>query len=145
MKKYLVFITLILFSISMLGCGKKQQAAEEMSESISMETLSTITTTASEPSTPGPAVTPAPAVLQPLPPTGPYKPAAVEIQTALKNTGYYTAEIDGKIGPKTKKAIEEFQRANALEVDGKVGPKTWSVLSKYLNPQPQSVAPGERR
>jgi peptidoglycan hydrolase-like protein with peptidoglycan-binding domain len=32
----------------------------------------------------------------------------------------------------TRKAIEEFQKANGLEVDGKVGPKTWRVLSKYL-------------
>ena len=55
-----------------------------------------------------------------------------EIQTALKAAGFYTGAIDGKIGPKTKKAIEDFQRANGLVVDGKVGPKTWAEMEKYL-------------
>lgn len=55
-----------------------------------------------------------------------------DIQKALKNAGFYTGSIDGKIGPKTKGAIMEFQKAKALKVDGKVGPKTWSELEKYL-------------
>ena len=55
-----------------------------------------------------------------------------DIQTALFNAGFYTGAIDGKIGPKTKKAIEEFQGAKALKVDGKVGSKTWAELEKYL-------------
>ncbi|MBI4433058.1 MAG: peptidoglycan-binding protein [Candidatus Omnitrophica bacterium] len=56
-----------------------------------------------------------------------------KIQTALKNAGFYSGNIDGKIGPASKRAIEEFQRANNLTVDGKVGPKTWSVLERYLS------------
>ncbi|MCX5716492.1 MAG: peptidoglycan-binding domain-containing protein, partial [Candidatus Omnitrophica bacterium] len=44
-----------------------------------------------------------------------------QIQTALKNAGLYIGQIDGKIGPLTKKAIEEFQKSNGLKVDGKVG------------------------
>ena len=59
--------------------------------------------------------------------------AIQKIQTALKNAGYYTAEIDGKMGPLTKKAIRDFQRDNNLQVDGKVGPRTWGKLSHYLN------------
>lgn len=55
-----------------------------------------------------------------------------DIQTALKNAGFYAGAIDGKIGPKTKKAIEEFQRAKGLKVDGKVGPRTWADLETYL-------------
>jgi peptidoglycan hydrolase-like protein with peptidoglycan-binding domain len=74
--------------------------------------------------------------LEPLPPSGPYKPTDKEIQAALKNAGYYTGAIDGKIGPKSKKAIEDFQKANGLKVDGKVGPKTWAALSSYLNLAP---------
>ena len=58
-----------------------------------------------------------------------------EIQTALKNAGFYTGSIDGKLGPRTKKAIEEFQKAKELKVDGKVGPKTWAELDKYLAQQ----------
>lgn len=58
-----------------------------------------------------------------------------DIQMALKAAGYYTGSIDGKIGPKTKKAIEEFQKAKGLKVDGKVGPKTWAELEKFLTQQ----------
>lgn len=55
-----------------------------------------------------------------------------EIQTALKAAKFYTGDIDGKTGPKTKKAIVEFQKAKKLKPDGKVGPKTWAALEKYL-------------
>ena len=55
-----------------------------------------------------------------------------EIQTALKNAGYYSGSIDGKIGKQTKKAIREFQSANGLKADGIVGPKTRDLLLQYL-------------
>ena len=55
-----------------------------------------------------------------------------DIQKALKNAGLYSGSIDGKLGPKTKKAIEEFQSSKGLKADGKVGPKTWAELEKYL-------------
>jgi len=55
-----------------------------------------------------------------------------EIQTALTNSGFEPGVIDGKMGPKTKKAIREFQRANSLTADGTVGPKTWEKLKVYL-------------
>lgn len=55
-----------------------------------------------------------------------------QIQTALKNAGYYQGVIDGKPGKKTRRAIREFQKANNLPVDGRVGEKTWLVLKDYL-------------
>ncbi|MBM3246648.1 MAG: peptidoglycan-binding protein, partial [Candidatus Omnitrophica bacterium] len=109
----------------------------EMQEPLSMEALSTLNTEAKvSGEAKAPAMQPAAqaaATLEPLPPAGPYKPTAMEIQTALKNANYYTGAIDGKIGPMTKKAIEEFQKANGLKADGKIGPKTWAVLGTYLN------------
>ena len=57
---------------------------------------------------------------------------AKQIQTALKNAGYYQGSVDGKLGKKTRKAVREFQKANNLSVDGKVGNKTWAVLKDYL-------------
>ena len=60
---------------------------------------------------------------------------ARDIQTALKNAGYYTGKIDGKIGPKTDSAIKAFQKNNSLKVDGVVGKKTWNLLNKYLSLQ----------
>ncbi|MFA5007706.1 MAG: peptidoglycan-binding domain-containing protein [Candidatus Omnitrophota bacterium] len=54
------------------------------------------------------------------------------IQTALKNGGFYSGAIDGKIGRKTKEAIKEFQKANGLKSDGIVGKQTWMALQKHL-------------
>jgi murein L,D-transpeptidase YcbB/YkuD len=56
-----------------------------------------------------------------------------DIQTALKNAGYYIGDIDGKIGPKTREAIMEFQKDHGLKVDGVVGRNTWEILSEYYN------------
>ena len=58
-----------------------------------------------------------------------------DIQTALKAANFYTGNIDGKMGPKTKKSIVEFQKAKGLKADGKVGSKTWMELEKYLTTQ----------
>lgn len=153
MKKVLLIIAVVCFSVYMFGCAKKE-TAEESTEPMSMEAVTAMTgqQPASEAKTPEAQAVVAQsaaatqvAKLEPLPPAGPYKPVATEIQTALKNAGYYTGEVDGKIGPMTKKAIEEFQKANGLEADGKVGPKTWAVLSKYLNPVPPAAATQKKR
>jgi peptidoglycan hydrolase-like protein with peptidoglycan-binding domain len=57
-------------------------------------------------------------------------PDGMAVQKALKKCGLYSGVIDGKVGPKTKEAVCEFQRKNNLTVDGKVGPKTWALLQK---------------
>jgi peptidoglycan hydrolase-like protein with peptidoglycan-binding domain len=56
-----------------------------------------------------------------------------DVQTALKRAGYYDGAIDGKIGPKTRKAITDFQADNKLKVDGIVGSQTRAALLKYLD------------
>lgn len=55
-----------------------------------------------------------------------------QIQTALKNAGYYQGVVDGKMGKKTRKAVRAFQKANNLPADGKVGKNTWVLLKDYL-------------
>ncbi len=55
-----------------------------------------------------------------------------QIQTALKNAGFYKGSIDGKIGSQTKEAIKAFQKANNLKPDGIVGKRTAERLSSYL-------------
>ena len=59
------------------------------------------------------------------------KPSTRQIQKALKNAGFYQGNIDGKMGPLTRQAVEEFQRINGLTADGVVGRKTWTKLQAY--------------
>jgi murein L,D-transpeptidase YcbB/YkuD len=55
-----------------------------------------------------------------------------EIQTALKNAGFYNGPVDGVIGKKTRAAIRAFQKANGVKPDGVIGKKTETLLLKYL-------------
>jgi peptidoglycan hydrolase-like protein with peptidoglycan-binding domain len=55
-----------------------------------------------------------------------------DVQRALKNAGFYDGPIDGKIGAKTKKAIQAFQKEHSLTSDGVIGKKTWTELKTYL-------------
>lgn len=64
------------------------------------------------------------------------KPTNEEIQKALKNAGLYDGSVDGVIGKRTKKAIEDFQSQNNLTIDGKVGRQTWDKLNTYLSAPP---------
>ncbi|MDD5097757.1 MAG: peptidoglycan-binding domain-containing protein [Candidatus Omnitrophica bacterium] len=138
MKRLLSFAVVVLVLVALSGCGKKQEM-EEL-QPITMESLSTVT--GSTPAVPDfkdqeiKVTAPVTKESLPLPPQGPYSPSANEIQTALKNAGFYTGSVDGKLGPKSKKAIEDFQSANGLKADGKVGPKTWEALGKYLSAAP---------
>ncbi len=68
-----------------------------------------------------------------------------ELQTCLKNAGFYTGKIDGVKGRNTRRAIREFQRANGLTADGAVGKKTWELLSKYTSSAAQSAGGSEER
>lgn len=155
MKKHTLIFLIPVLAIALFGCGKKKEASlQELEQPMSMDELSTISnapaaapeskTTVSASSQSAPATETKPATeanpvtepkLEPLPPSGPYKPTIQDIQMALKNAGFYSGSVDGKTGPLTKKATEEFQKSKGLEADGKVGPKTWSILSAYLNPQ----------
>jgi len=140
MKRLFGFVLIVLMLATLSSCAKKQDA-EEL-QPITLETLGTTGgSTQVMPDLKAQEVkiltSQALATTQakeglPMLPQGPYKPSNIEIQTALKHAGFYTDKIDGKIGPKSKKAIEDFQGANGLKVDGKVGPKTWEVLGKHL-------------
>ena len=46
------------------------------------------------------------------------------IQTRLKNWGYYKGVVDGIYGTKTRDAVKSFQKKNGLKVDGIAGPAT---------------------
>ena len=130
MKKFVFIVLALGLIICLAGCAKKDQSLTEMEEPISIEELGKLDTQAATPET---TINIEPEATAPQ--ATPDKPTVEQIQTALKNAGYYTGLIDGKKGPLTQKAIEDFQKANNLEADGKVGPKTWAALSQSLNPQ----------
>lgn len=51
-----------------------------------------------------------------------------QIQTKLKNWGYYTGDVDGIYGSATERAVRAFQRKNGLTADGKAGVRTLEAL-----------------
>ncbi len=51
-----------------------------------------------------------------------------EIQTRLKNWGYYSGTVDGIYGSGTEAAVKKFQQKNGLTADGIAGPATLSAL-----------------
>ncbi|MGN1418780.1 MAG: spore cortex-lytic enzyme [Acutalibacteraceae bacterium] len=51
-----------------------------------------------------------------------------QIQTKLKQLGYYSGSIDGIYGTQTQKAVRAFQKNCGITVDGIAGPKTLKFL-----------------
>ena len=54
-----------------------------------------------------------------------------QIQTKLKNWGYYTGSVDGVYGWQTESAVRSFQKKNGLTVDGVAGEKTLQAMGIY--------------
>ena len=139
------------------GCGQKAKTNESMMKSeeffkeieapVAMETNSQIPKPNAESTTIPVATTAqvttpaATTVDQVAMATAPEKPTIQDIQLALKNADIYQGKVDGVMGPRTKKAIREFQEKNNLKADGKVGAKTWSQLKGFYNSGATSAAP----
>ncbi len=51
-----------------------------------------------------------------------------QIQTKLKNWGYYNGNVDGIYGSQTLSAVKKFQKKNGLAVDGIAGEKTLKAM-----------------
>ncbi len=141
-KSFVLLVVLaIILPLSFFGCkGKVENASEtqvnEMTQSApAPQTIDTLVTTEPAQTVATEAIPPT-ATPQIAPQPAPVKTDTAarnkDVQLALKNAGFYAGSIDGKIGPKTKSAIMEFQKAKGLKGDGKVGPKTWAELEKYL-------------
>lgn len=134
MKKFLIGGLGMLFLAA--GCTTYQKTLEEPATTANEEVSAAAAGSVTEPAVPAEV-----SLKDSLAPekTVAEKPTKTEIQTALKNAGFYTGEVDGKFGPQTKKAVEEFQAANNLKADGVVGPMTWNLLKKYLNLQKEDI------
>ncbi len=66
-----------------------------------------------------------------------------QVQTRLKNWGYYFGIVDGVYGSKTEEAVRYFQRKNGLTADGQVGNATLAALG--ISPTGKSVSAGQDR
>lgn len=151
MRKSLVAIFvvgLIIVPFAIFGCkGNMQKDGEEANTESAEATIPTEEVVVTQALMTEPAAVQGSISQETIPPTAAVPPTLSsgsamptdklehnkEIQTALKAAFFYTGNIDGKIGPKTKRAIIEFQKAKGLKADGKVGPKTWAELEKYLS------------
>lgn len=51
-----------------------------------------------------------------------------QIQTKLKNWGYYSGNVDGIFGEQTRQAVVQFQKKNNLTVDGIAGSQTLKAM-----------------
>lgn len=126
--KLLLVLPLVLLAAGCATCDKNRmqnlEARVNALENKSSEATTPAATTMETQTTPTTAVNEV---------VIPETPTKKDIQTALKNAGFYTGVIDEKFGHKTKKAVEEFQKANDLKVDGKVGPNTWNKLKTYYS------------
>jgi Putative peptidoglycan-binding domain-containing protein len=142
-------VALMVVPLAVLGCKAKVDKEAEMAR---LETTEAVTLVEDVVITQSPVTEPSSSqavVQETIPPNAAVPPVAgaltttgqdnisrnKDIQTALKAANFYTGNIDGKIGPKTKRAVIEFQKAKGLKADGKVGPKTWAELEKYLTTQ----------
>lgn len=63
-----------------------------------------------------------------------------QLQSILKQFGYYPGPIDGVFGPQTNQAIKDFQTDNKIKVDGIFGPVTQSKLIEWQQNPLKAVA-----
>ena len=59
--------------------------------------------------------------------------AVSQLQTDLKQLGYYYADITGKFGEKTEAAVKEFQKDKGITADGVAGYTTLQAISKAID------------
>lgn len=58
-----------------------------------------------------------------------------ELQTILKNKGFYQGKIDGDFGDMTTDAVKKLQRSQGNDTDGVFGPKTCNKLNQKKVPE----------
>jgi hypothetical protein len=64
--------------------------------------------------------------------TGVNRENAKSAQEALKAKGFYDGAVDGVVGPKTRRAVSEYQKSEGLEVTGRLDSPTAERLGVHL-------------
>ena len=142
----LATFVIVILAVSLTGCERKpkEEALMPVIENLSDSSQATTTSTDAvviDEGTEGQMATATDSMGAAMPTsaemagqTGSFHNVSTKaVQEALKNASLYSGNVDGVLGPKTKKAIKEFQTQNKLSVDGRVGPKTWQKLEPYLH------------
>jgi Putative peptidoglycan binding domain len=127
----------VLAARAVTGPDDDGEATTTTSPTTAPTTFTTTTTT--------PPTTTSPTTTTTTTPTGTTLPEGVvlrpgdeseevrQLQTALVELGYSTGGVDGKFGPTTEQAVQEFQSSSGLEDDGVAGPATLAALAAALN------------
>ncbi len=132
MKKIMGLVLGIVSIALIVGCQKKEVQAPVEEPMVAEQPFAAVMTNMEATMPAAPAMEVVATTITETAATVIEKPTPQQIQEALKNAGLYEGKIDGSIGPKTKKAIEEFQSQNDLKADGKVGARTWAKLGTHL-------------
>lgn len=80
----------------------------------------------------------------PGPPVSLSPPLVARIQRELKAAGLYQGEIDGKMGPQTRKAVEQFQSSNNLRPTGVPDTATMLALNTQAQQGQQAAQQGQQ-
>ena len=67
-------------------------------------------------------------------------PEVAELQTLLREAGYFNGDITGYFGSETTSAVQRFQTDNNLTVDGIAGPRTMTALRNPASVSTSSAA-----
>ncbi len=63
------------------------------------------------------------------------------LQRSLLNAGFDPGPVDGDFGPRTEKALKDFQRASGLVADGICGPLTYGALDRLGQGPSRGIGP----
>jgi peptidoglycan hydrolase-like protein with peptidoglycan-binding domain len=61
------------------------------------------------------------------------EPQLKQVQQQLKAAGLYNGAIDGRMGPETKQAVQQFQQQNGLQATGTIDHETVAALQNHPN------------
>lgn len=118
-KKLFVFCLLFLFSVNTaLAAGAApKQVSTKVAEDLSVELK-------------GRYPILAPSVAEPVLEQGAGGEQVTKIQQLLAESGFYAGALDGKFGPGTRAAVEQFQRRHSLPVTGVVDRTMIDVMQR---------------